>query len=59
MCGWLALLGVGAFVLSFEQRWSGWKVGLESIVIWIILFLIAAITNTAQKQRFINWPEIS
>lgn len=25
MCGWIALLGVGAYTMSIEKRWSGWK----------------------------------
>lgn len=56
MCGWVALLGVGAFTLSRERRWSGWKVPLESIGIWHILVFVAAFLNPGDfTNGLVNW----
>lgn len=56
LCGWVALLGVGAFTMSMEKRWSGWKVPLESIAIWHILVFVAAFLNPGDfKTGLINW----
>ena len=60
MCGWIMLLVVGAFVMSFEPRWSAWKVPLVSILIWHILVLIAALMNVADfPNGLANWYIIS
>ena len=60
MCGWVALLGVGALTMSNETRWSGWKVPLESIAIWHILVFLAAFMNpTDFKTGLINWYTVS
>jgi len=60
MCGWIALLGVGAFTMSIEKRWSGWKIPLECIAIWHVLVLVAAWMNpTDFKTGLINWYTIS
>ena len=60
MCGWVALLGMGAFMLSNETRWSGWKVPLQSIAIWHILIFVAAALNHANfKRGLINWYTLS
>lgn len=60
MCGWLALLGVGALTMSSESRWSAWKVPLESIVIWHVLVFVAAILNPDEfKTSIFNWYTIS
>jgi len=56
ICGWISLLGVGAFVMSNETRWSGWKVPLESIAIWHVLVLIGAVMNISDfKNGLVNW----
>jgi hypothetical protein len=60
MCGWIALLGVGALVMSFEPRWIGWKVPLVSILIWHFLVIVGAISNQADfKNGIINWYTIA
>ncbi|HEX6268610.1 MAG TPA: hypothetical protein VFZ43_00105 [Anaerolineales bacterium] len=60
MCGWVALLGVGAFIVSTETRWSGWKVPLESIAIWHMLVLVGAAINPADfKTGLVNWYTIA
>jgi hypothetical protein len=56
LCGWVALLGVGALAMSNEKRWSGWKTPLESIAIWHILVFAAAFMNPADfKTGPVNW----
>lgn len=56
MCGWIALLGVGALTMSNETRWSAWKVPLESIAIWHVLVLLGAAMNPADfKTGLVNW----
>jgi hypothetical protein len=56
LCGWIALLGVGAFAMSIEKRWSGWKVPLESIAIWHVLVFVAAFLNPADfTSGLANW----
>jgi hypothetical protein len=60
MCGWIALLGVGAFTMSRERRWSGWKVPLESIAIWHVLVFAAALLNPNDfKAGLFNWYTLS
>jgi len=60
MCGWIALLGVGAFTMSNEKRWSGWKTPLESIAFWHILVFVAAFMNTSDFTRgLVNWYTIA
>jgi hypothetical protein len=59
MCGWIALLAVGMLTMSTETRWSGWKVPVESIVIWHFLVLVAIVVNPADfKTSLINWYTI-
>jgi hypothetical protein len=56
ICGWISLLGVGAFVMSNETRWSGWKVPLESIAVWHVLVLIGSVMNISDfTNGFVNW----
>lgn len=41
MAGWQALLGVGALAMGREERWSGWRIPLQSILIWQALLVTA------------------
>lgn len=41
VAGWLALLGAGASALGFERRWSGWRIPLQSIMVWQALLVLA------------------
>jgi hypothetical protein len=60
MCGWIALLSVGAFTMSMEPRWSGWKTPLESIAIWHALVVVAAFMNAFDfKTELVNWYMVS
>jgi hypothetical protein len=59
--GWVALLGVGGLVIGRERRWSSWRYGLESIAIWHILVLIAAVLNPSDFTggKLANWYTLS
>ena len=60
MSGWFALLGVGGVVISMDSRWSAWKVGLQSIGLWHILVIAAAITRRADfPNGLLNWYLVS
>jgi len=61
LSGWHALLGVGGLVISREERWSGWRVPLESIGLWQLLVLIAAMMNPEDFNggTAVNWYTIS
>ena len=60
LCGWFALLGIGAYTMSNEERWSGWKVPMGSIVIWHILVFVAAFMNPSDfKTGLINWYTVA
>jgi uncharacterized membrane protein len=54
--GWFVLLGAGGLVIARDTRWSAWRVGLESIGIWHILVLLAALRNPADfPGGLLNW----
>ncbi len=56
MCGSISLLGVGAFTMSNETRWSAWKTPLESILIWHMLVLVGAALNPSDFSKgLLNW----
>lgn len=56
MCGWLALLGVGAFVMTADPRWTSWRAPLQSILIWHVLVLVAAAMKNADfTVSVVNW----
>jgi len=58
--GWFALLGVGGLVISRDRRWSAWRVGLQSIGLWHLLVVIAALLNPADfTAGLVNWYLIS
>lgn len=40
LAGWFALPGVGGLALAWEARWSGWRVVLESSLLWGALLLL-------------------
>ncbi len=45
MGGWFALLAVGGLTISRDNRWSSWRVALQSILLWAVLVLIGAFMN--------------
>jgi hypothetical protein len=60
MAGWIALLGVGAFSMAADPRWSAWRIPLQSILIWHGLVLIAALISAADfTTGLFNWYTVS
>ena len=60
MSGWFGLLGVGGLVIGRETRWSGWRVGLQSIGLWHLLVVVAAVIYRADlPDGLLNWYLIS
>jgi hypothetical protein len=60
MSGWFALLGVGGLVIANESRWSGWRVGLQSIGLWHLLVVVAAVAHPSDFSGGLgNWYLIS
>lgn len=57
LAGWQALLGVGALVLSRERRWSGWRIPLQSILLWQALVLAAIFfrPDALGERGPLNW----
>jgi len=49
LAGWGGLLTVGNPTISGDRRWSSWVVGVESIALWHLLFLLRA---PAVRQDF-------
>jgi hypothetical protein len=47
ICGWLLLLAAGGLTLARELRWSAWRVPLESMILWFVLFLVGAFIHRA------------
>jgi hypothetical protein len=43
--GWFGLLGVGGLYASQDNRWSAWRMPMQSITFWGILILIGAFMN--------------
>lgn len=58
---WAALLGVGGLFISREQRWSAWRIGVQSILLWHSLVLLAAVINRLDFRdgNLLNWYLIS
>jgi hypothetical protein len=56
MSGWVALLGVGAFSMAADSRWSAWRAPMESILIWHGLVLVAmGMTAPDFTTGLLNW----
>ena len=61
MGGWAALLGVGGLFISREKRWSAWRIGVQSILLWHSLVLLGAVIHRLDFQdgNLLNWYLIS
>lgn len=60
LSGWFSLLGVGGVVIAREIRWSAWKVGLQSIGLWHLIFILGAPFYRADfSSGLVNWYTIS
>jgi hypothetical protein len=55
LCGWWALLGVGGLRMATESRWSGWRISMESIGLWHLLVVVAAVANPGDFAGRLNW----
>ncbi len=56
LSGWFALLGVGGIVIGRESRWSSWRTGLQSIGLWQLLVLAAAVVRSGDfPAGLANW----
>ena len=57
LAGWGALLAVANIYISFEPRWSAWRIGVESIALWHALFLVAAVIHREDftGSGLFNW----
>jgi len=43
--GWFALLAVGGITIPLDERWSAWRIAMQSILLWAVLVLIGALMN--------------
>lgn len=60
LAGWGALLAVSNVYVAFEPRWSAWRVGVQSIALWHVLYLMAAIMHPEDFTRgLLNWHVLS
>lgn len=56
MAGWIALLGMGAFCMAADSRWSAWRVPLQSILIWHGLVIAAFFWKASDfTADILNW----
>ncbi len=56
MAGWLSVIGLGAWAMASDSRWTSWRVFLESIFIGYGLVLVAAAMNPADFTTSVfNW----
>ncbi len=49
--GFGMLLGSGAVVLAREERWSSWRVSIQSISLWQVLMIVGSIVH---QQDYVN-----
>jgi hypothetical protein len=61
LAGWGALIGVGNLVIAGDPRWSAWRVGVESIGLWHVLFLAGAVIRPQDFTHgtLLNWYILS
>lgn len=57
LASWQALLAAGALTLAGERRWSGWRIPLQSILLWQALVLVALVVYRDQfgPNGLLNW----
>jgi hypothetical protein len=61
LAGWGALLGVGNLMISFEPRWSAWRVPVGSIALWHGLYLLGSwlYRQDFKDGAWFNWYNLS
>jgi hypothetical protein len=56
LCGWLSVLSVGAWSLSYDPRWTAWRSLLEGISLAVFLILAAIFMKPAElTPGIVNW----
>ncbi len=56
LCGWLSVIGTGAWAISLDPRWTAWRAILEGIFIAYSLIFVAAFMNpTDFNTGIFNW----
>jgi hypothetical protein len=56
MAGWFALLGTGGLVIARDSRWTAWRAGMQSIGLWHLLVVIAAVLHPGDfTHGLANW----
>lgn len=56
ICGWFSLVAVGAFLLSFDSRWTAWRVTFVSIAVWTALLLFGGTLHPGDfNAGVVNW----
>lgn len=57
LAGWGMLLAASNVFISFDPRWSSWRIGVQSMALWHVLFLGAAIANPKDfgDHGLLNW----
>lgn len=57
LAGWGMLLAVSNIFISFDYRWSSWRIGVQSMALWHALFLISAMLNREDfgDVGLLNW----
>ncbi len=61
LAGWGMLLAASNVFISFDMRWSSWRIGVQSMAFWHALFLVAAVANPGDfgEQGLLNWYVVS
>ena len=56
LCGWLSVIGISAWMLSSDSRWTAWRCMLEGIFLAVFFILIAMFMKPAELTTgVINW----
>ena len=56
LCGWLSVIGTGAWAISLDPRWTAWRAILEGIFLAYSLIFVAALMNPADFAiSILNW----
>jgi hypothetical protein len=56
LCGWLSVIGTGAWMISSDSRWTAWRAMLEGVFIAYSLIFVAAAMNPADfNTSTFNW----
>ncbi len=60
LAGWFALLGTGGLVIARDRRWTAWRAGVQSIALWHVLVVVAAVLHPGDfPGGLANWYLVS